>query len=44
MALLLSAVLLSTYMLAKSVLHQKCPVIHKVERAEMSIAGWIITP
>lgn len=31
-------------MVAKSVVHQKCPVVHKVERAEMALAGWIITP
>ncbi|CAD8117122.1 unnamed protein product [Paramecium sonneborni] len=29
---------------SKSIIHQKTPPIHKVERAEMHLSGWIIIP
>ncbi|CAD8113243.1 unnamed protein product [Paramecium sonneborni] len=29
---------------SKSIIHQKTPPVHKVERAEMHLSGWIIIP
>ncbi|KAM3136661.1 hypothetical protein pb186bvf_011297 [Paramecium bursaria] len=34
----------SIVIIAKSIIHQNQPPVHKVERAEMSLAGWILTP